>query len=103
MRTRLDRSTTHVHTHILVHVRACSVPKLCCVRPVGALLASWPASVLRLMMDRRPPRSAKLHVNHMQIELYICFVCICVDVLYLVVDQNEYEIEIENSNIIYLV
>ena len=39
----------------------------------------------------------------MQIELYICFVCIYVDVLYLVVDQNEYEIEIENSNIIYLV
>ena len=23
-----------------------------------------------------------VHVNHMQIELYICFVCICVDVLY---------------------
>ena len=38
---------------------------------------------------------------HMQFELYICFVCICVDVLYLVVDQNEYEIEIENSNIIF--
>ena len=44
-----------------------------------------------------------VHVIHMQVELYICFVCICVDVLYLVVDQNEYEIEIGNSNIIYLV
>ena len=41
-----------------------------------------------------------IHVIHMQFELYICFVCICVDVLYLVVDQNEYEIEIENSEII---
>ena len=32
---------------------------------------------------------------HMELELYNCFVSICVDVLYLVVDQNEYEIEIE--------
>ena len=44
-----------------------------------------------------------VHMIHMQFDLYICFVCICVDVLYLVVDQNECEIEIENSNIIYLV
>ena len=31
----------------------------------------------------------------MQFELSSCFVCICVDVLYLVVDQNVYETEIE--------
>ena len=37
----------------------------------------------------------EVHVIHMQFELYICFVCICVDVLYLVVDQNEYETEID--------
>ena len=45
----------------------------------------------------------RVYVIHMQFKLSSCFVCICVDVLYLVVDQNEYEIEIENSNIIYLV
>jgi hypothetical protein len=36
-----------------------------------------------------------VYLINMQFELYSCFVCICVDVLYLVIDHNEYEIEIE--------